>query len=150
MARVSRKVYFGSGRVDNVYSLPCSFHEERTLNGTNVYLYPVPDAVYIMKVWGKFSLDQLDSLDDDLALVYEPAFLNYMRYKLAQAICFENAFTFKPEAKQNLEVLEKNLNWQSPRDLTVSKVSTLNTNSADGLDFANTLKITGGFLPGGY
>src|SRR5260221_6275214 len=50
----SRRPYFGSGRVDNITSLPFNWHFERLLGGSNIYLYFVPDNTYPIKILGKF------------------------------------------------------------------------------------------------
>ncbi len=125
--KLSRSLFFAISRQDGVRSLPTSWHPERVKGGTNIYMYPVPDEAYTIKIWGKFALDQAASLDTDLSLTYEQNYINYMIYKLAKFICDENQITFLPGPSQQLMTYEKNLNYISPIDLTVNKVSTLNT-----------------------
>jgi hypothetical protein len=121
----NRKGYFGSARVDGTQSLPNIRHFERVKDGCDLYLYFVPNAVYPIKIWGKFMLSEVPSLSYDMRLVYERGYLNYVRYKLSDFICSENNITFPYESAQQLSVYEKKLKNTSPKDWSVSKLSTL-------------------------
>ena len=72
-----RHRYFGTARQDNIQSLPYEWHIERTLNGADLYIYFLPSTNYPMKLWGKFKLDELDDLCEDLLLTYDRYYLKY-------------------------------------------------------------------------
>lgn len=122
--KVNRRQYFGQGRVD-FSSLIVSWHPERVLNGTNIYLFPFPESTYPMKIWGKFALTQLESKDDDLSLSYEVAYLDYLTYKLASRICQQNNIGVPPNVAQEIKEFELQLSAMNPIDFTVQTYSTL-------------------------
>lgn len=124
---VSRSMYFGSSRADDIQSLPFNWHMERTLNGLDLYMYYLPDRVYPMKVWGKFGLTEIDfaDLDIDLRLTYDRYFIVYMRYALARFITADYKIPLPSETKLTLEELENKLIYVSPKDYSIKKESTL-------------------------
>lgn len=126
---MSRRPYFGAGRVDNIESLPFSWHFERTLNGSNVFLYFVPNTNYPIKIWGKFGFDNV-TLHEDLSLLYDEYYIDYLRYRLAKRICSEYGITMQPQAAFELEELEAALLDVSPPDMTLTKISTLQKGTA--------------------
>ena len=76
MSELTRKEYFATPRVDQLQALPFSYRVERCLGGANVYLYFVPNEGYEVKVWGKFSLNDV-TLDQDLSLTYDGFYISY-------------------------------------------------------------------------
>jgi hypothetical protein len=73
MAEQTRVGYFGQYRIDNVESLPYEYRMERTLDGTDVYMYFVPSQIFKMKIWGKFGLNSVDlttNMSDFYDLLY--------------------------------------------------------------------------------
>lgn len=62
-----RNQYMGSGRVENVQSLPYQWFFERETGGGNLYLYFQPDKSYPVEVHGIFDLEPL-VLGQDLLL----------------------------------------------------------------------------------
>ncbi len=125
--RVSRDQFFGTGRA-NFDSLIFTWHPERCLNGTNIHLFPFPNAAYPVEIWGKFALTQLTNADVDLSLSYELAYINYFKHKLAQRICQFNTKTFPPEVKEELKIIEDDLGAMNPIDFTQKYISTLADN----------------------
>ncbi|OGT30415.1 MAG: hypothetical protein A3E87_01645 [Gammaproteobacteria bacterium RIFCSPHIGHO2_12_FULL_35_23] len=121
---VNRKAYFGAPRVDGIQSLPFSWHAERVLGGTNLYLYFLPQAEFVLKIWGNFALDQIDDLQTDLSEVYERFYITYMMYALAEYICNFNQRPFPQQNLLKLRQLETKLLNISPPDLTGEKIST--------------------------
>ena len=117
---MTRKEYFAGPRVDNIQSLTYGYRVERTLDGANIYLYFEPADVYQMKLWGKFGLTDV-SLNTDLSLLYDPFYIEYYRYALAQEICEEWGSTFPDESKMKLKAMEKKLMEVSPPDLSMTK-----------------------------
>ncbi|MFA6080717.1 MAG: hypothetical protein WC753_04565, partial [Candidatus Gracilibacteria bacterium] len=73
---MGRKAYFGSGRVDNIQSLPFDWHAERVLGGSNIFLYFVPNTNYPIKIWGKFGFDNV-TFNQDLLLIYDEYYVDY-------------------------------------------------------------------------
>jgi hypothetical protein len=125
MENTQRKRYFGTGRSDNIESLPHRWHVERTLNGSDLYIYFLPSQAYPMKIWGKFGFDEITDLCTDLSLVYDRFYRNYLQYALAEYLCSEYNKSLKPNAEKILRRLEKKLEWVSPMDLSMNKRSTL-------------------------
>lgn len=141
----SRKSYFGSGRVDNIYSLPFNWHFERVLGGSNVYLYFIPDNNYPIKIWGKFGFTDV-TLNDDLLVVYDEYYIDYLRYRLAARICSEYGIAMQPQAMAELQELEESMVDVSPPDLTMTKYSTLQ-GKGKGITWAD-ISLGRGWRPG--
>ena len=144
MSRTSRNKYFGTGRANNIESLPYKWHEERTLNGADFYLYFLPDTNYPMKIWGKFKLDEVADLCEDLSLVYDTYYLKYLTYAVAEEICEDNSFSLPPATEKELRRLEKKLTNVSPMDLTMKKRSLFQTRGTGRYGWAN---LGRGFYP---
>ncbi len=124
MQPVARKDYFGSGRVDNINSLPFNWHFERRKGGSTIFLYFVPDSDYPMEIWGKFGFDSVTK-NQDLSLIFDDYYIDYLRYRLAQRICSEYAIPMQPQTALELDELESAVTDVSPPDLTIGKISSL-------------------------
>jgi hypothetical protein len=124
MQEQARREYFGTGRVDNIQSLPFSWHLERTLDGSKVYLYYVPNAEYVMKAWGKVALTDV-TLQTDLATVYDSYYREYLRFALAEYLCMENSQNMPELAAKKFAEIRKKLMDISPPDLRIRKRGTL-------------------------
>jgi len=133
MQYLSRDQYFQPGRVDNVQSLPFTYHFERALGGGNLFLYYVPQDVYPVKIWGKTGLTEV-TLQTNLSGVYDQFYIEYLRYSLAEYICLDYAEEFPASAKAKLEEIRKKLMDVGPIDLSMKKVNTLGKKQA--LNFA--------------
>ena len=129
MRPTNRKRYFGAGRSDNIESLPTRWHMERTLDGSDMYIYFLPNTNYLMKIWGKFGLEEITDLCADLALVYDRFYRSYLKIKLADRLCVEYDQALKPAAARMLQELEEKLEWVAPYDLVTQKQSTLRRRS---------------------
>lgn len=132
-----RHKYFGTPRQDNIQSLPYQWHIERTLNGANLYIYFLPNTNYPMKLWGKFKLDELDDLCEDLLLTYDRYYLKYLTYVLAKEICEDHQTPFPIEAANELKTLEEKLTYVSPIDVSVNKKSSLTRGDSLNYGYAN-------------
>lgn len=122
--QVPRRAYFGSGRIQNIASLPFSWHLERKLNGANIYLYFLPESDYEATIWGKFRLANV-ALGQNLELTLDEYYIEYLRYGLAGQICEDNNISMPPQTYNRLQELEGIIQDISPPDLTMSKLSTL-------------------------
>ena len=125
MTQTTRDIYFGNGRVDNITSLPFSYHLERETGGSNVWVYYLPDQTYVYNLIGKFALTEV-TLNQDMSLVYDQFYLEYLRYALAQFFCNEYSITFAPEKLKMLQIYEKKLLDVSTPDLTMQKMNFIN------------------------
>ena len=119
MTDMTRDMYFGTARVDNIQSLPFSYRVERGLGGCTIYLYYVPNAAYIFNLSGKYGLTDV-SLFTDMASVYDTYYIEYLRYGLAEYICSEFGATFPDECKMQLARIEKKLLDVEPADLSAT------------------------------
>ncbi len=124
MRSMTRDEYFGLGRIDGIQSLPFSYHLERTLGGSNVYVYYVPQAEYVMKIWGKVGLTEV-TLETNLSAVYDTFYIEYLRFALAEYICIDYAENFPEQAAKKYAEIRKKLMDTSPPDLKLRKVNTL-------------------------
>jgi hypothetical protein len=127
MSYANRDAYFGSGRVNNIQSIPFIYHYERQLNGSKVYVYYLPMDTYTFQIMGKFALTDV-LINTDMSTVYDGFYLAYLRYALAEKMCLEYDITFDPGKKAYLMRMEKLLQQTSPPDLTVRKPNFLGTN----------------------
>lgn len=64
MRKNPRDQYFGQGRAQNVESLPFNWHSERTIGGSNVFIYFFPDTQYPMQLTGLFRLQSVSLFQD--------------------------------------------------------------------------------------
>lgn len=140
----SRRPYFGSGRVDNITSLPFNWHFERVLGGSNIFLYFLPSDNFPIKIWGKFGFTNV-TLNQDLLLTYDEYYIDYLRYRLALRICSEYGIPMQPQAMDELRELEEAMTDVSPPDMSLSKVSTLQGET--GINWGD-INIGRGWRPG--
>jgi hypothetical protein len=131
-----RVTYFGSGRIENINSLPFSWHLERTFNGSNIYIYFLPNINYPLTIWGKFAIADL-SLNQNLQLIFDGYYIEYLRYGLAEQICAEFNIPLQPQAYQRLKEIEKIITDISPPDLSMQKLSYLHGVDAYGYMYAD-------------
>jgi hypothetical protein len=133
LERKTRKQYLGSYRVNDTESLMGEFHIERVKGGSNIFMYYLPNAIYPVTIYGKFSLSTV-TLDQDLELTMEQFYIDYLRYALAEYICDDQQRLFPPNAAQKLKEYEQTIVDISPIDFLVGKKSTLQKQS--GLNWA--------------
>ncbi len=126
--------YFGTTRVDNIESLPFNWTFLRGLGGGTFYMYFLPQGNYPIKIIAKFGLTNV-TLDEDLLTVYDPSYIEYLRYALAQYYCSEYGIMFNPESLKILQAIERQLMYVMPPDLEMRKTSILTRGSP--LNFAD-------------
>jgi len=122
MQDTTRNLYFGTGRVDNIQSLPLQWHLERVKGGSNLYVYYLPNSNYIGNYTGKFALTDV-TLNQDLTLAYDGFYIAYLRYALAEYMCNEYDIEFAAGKKEMLTKMEKKLTDVSPTDMTLKRVT---------------------------
>lgn len=143
MTWVNRDAYFGSGRVNNIQSIPFIYHTERQLNGTRVYVYYLPMDTYTFQIFGKFALTDVTN-NTDLSTVYDGFYTAYLRYALAEKMCLEYDITFDADKKAYLMRMEKLLQQTSPPDLSLRSPNFLGKKRA--LDWQQ-INLGRGFYP---
>lgn len=139
----NRSSYFGTGRVDNISSLPSNWYFNRSLGGGTIYLYFSPAGTYPIKIMGKFGLQNV-TLDTDLTSIYDSSYLEYLRYALAKYMCSEYGILFNPESEKILMSISRTLMDVSPPDISIKKSSILTTGS--GINFGD-VNIGRGWRP---
>lgn len=141
---VSRRPYFGGARVNNIDSLPFSWHAERADGGMNLYLYFLPQQEFPLEIWGKFGLDEITNPLLDLSTVYERFYITYLKFALAEYICNDYQLTMQPSNLATLRDIETQIVTISPMDLTVQKASTFRR--GPGMTWSQ-VNLGGGWTP---
>jgi hypothetical protein len=145
MQKALRQEFWGDSRVLNIESLPFQYHFERVDGGANVYVYYVPNQEFSSNITGKFGLTNV-TLQTDLELTYDGAYISYLRYELANFMCNEYGVSFPERHMRTLLSMKSMLSNQSPPDLSMKKRSTL-TNGY-GINYG-IVNICNGWVPGG-
>ena len=158
MDYVSRRNYYGSSRVDNISTLPFSWNYNRAVGGGNMELYFKPESDYPMKMMVKLFLVDV-TLQTDLTNISEivpytfinsanqgldTAYIEYLRYALAQYMCSEYGVLFNPESEKILTSYKRKLMYESPPDLSSIKTSILT--ECQGLNWGD-INIGKGWRP---
>lgn len=139
----TRKQFQGTSRANGIDSLMQSWYQERELGGTRIFFYFLPDKIYPVTIWGKFSLDSV-ALNQDLEQTVERYYIEYMRYGLGELICHDNNVTFQSQHKLKLEEYEKLVTDVSPPDLSLQKISGLR---GQGMSIWSFVNLSHGWLP---
>lgn len=170
MVQTSRSNYFGSSRVDNIYTLPFSWNYERSVGGGTYGMYFIPDQPYPIKMKAKIFLVDV-TLQTDLQDVtatftnpynvpnytpytfinngiqgYDTAYIEYIRYNLASYFCSEYGIQFNPQSQKILDSYKRKLMYMDPPDLSGKKLSILYADSNPGYSWGD-VNIGKGFRP---
>ena len=154
MSSTSRTNYFGSSRVDNIYTLPFSWNFNRGVGGGTYAMYFIPDQPYPIKMMVKLFLTDA-TLTTDLMNVtetltntynvpfyttytflnnsiqgYDAAYLEYLRYALARFMCSEYGIVFNPQSEAIFQSYQRKLMYESPPDLSMKKLSILQADAS--------------------
>jgi hypothetical protein len=127
--KASRHEFFNTGRVLNIDSLPAMWHGEREKGGMRLYFYFDPISDYTVQLSGKFGLTNV-ALDDDLEDTYDDAYIEYLRFALAEYICMDWGMDFAPNKAKQLQKMIQQLSRLSPADITIRKRSILTSKGA--------------------
>lgn len=151
MDSVTRRNYFGSGRVDNISTLPFNWNYNRGEGGGTLSLYFLPEADYPAKLMVKIFLNEV-TLQTDMTNIsstlpytflqtsnagYDPAYIEYLRYALARYMCSEYGIIFNPQSEKIFRSMERTLMYESPPDLSMIKSTILNAPQYTGLNFGD-------------
>lgn len=143
MDYTTRRVYYGSGRVDNISTLPFNWNYNRALGGGYLALYFKPQSNFPLKIMCKLFLTDV-TLSTDLTNIsstlpytfinssnqgYDTSYIEYLRYALAQYMCSEYGIIFNPESEKILKSLSRTLMDVSPPDISMIKTSILTEGS---------------------
>lgn len=170
MVTTSRTNYFGSSRVDNIYTLPFSWNFERSVGGGSLGMYFIPDQSYPIKIKAKIFLVDV-TLETDLQNVtesfintynvpyytpytfinnsiqgYDTAYIEYLRYALARYMCSEYGVSFNPESEKIFQSYSRKLMYMSPPDLSGKKLTILTSDRAPGFNWGD-VSIGHGWRP---
>lgn len=122
MERDTQYTFFGQGRVDNLRSLPFHYYAERHTDGTKIYLYFVPDAVYQMNITGKYGLNDV-TLTQDLTDVFDRFYLSYLKHLLAKRLCDFYGEQLNESVLGTLQALESKIDRMVGVDLSIRRKS---------------------------
>lgn len=161
MVVTSRTNYFGSSRVDNIYTLPFSWNYDRAVGGGTFATYFIPDQPYPMKMKVKIFLVDV-TLQTDLQNVtesfvntfnvpnyttysflnnsiqgYDTSYIEYLRYTLARYMCSEYGVLFNPQSEKIFQSYQRKLMYMSPPDLSNKKLSILYADSNPGYNWGD-------------
>lgn len=170
MVGTSRTNYFGSSRVDNIYTLPFSWNYERGVGGGTFGMYFIPDTTYPIKM--KVKLFMVDvALNTDMQDVtasftntynvpnyttytfinngiqgYDTSYLEYLRYALARYMTSEYGVLFNPESEKIYQSMVRKLMYMDPPDLSMKKLSILQSDQSPGYSWGD-VNLGHGFRP---
>lgn len=136
----NRKPYFGEPRIQNIESLPYSWHIERCFGGANLYVYFLPNTNYAMQISAKFSLNSV-ALGQDLSTTLDLFYIEYLRYALANKMCEEYNIEFQPQSLMKLRSYQSLIKDISPLDLSMVKMSSLSTNNKGDIYLEANLQL---------
>ena len=161
MVSTSRTDYFGSSRVDDIYTLPFSWHFERGVGGGTFSMYFIPDSNYQVKQMVKIALVDVN-LQTDLQNVlqtqpnsydvpyytnytfinnsiqgYDTSYIEYLRYALARYMCSDYGILFNPQSEKIYQSMIRKLMYMDPPDLTMKKLSILYADSNPGYNWGD-------------
>jgi len=143
MKEATREDYFATGRVEKITTLPYQWHLERVFGGANLYVYYLPLENYAYQLVGKYQLFST-VLNQDLSLIYDNFYIEYLTYGLAQYLCEYYQVIPPPSMVKQLMAFENHMRDVSPMDLTMRKLEYFNTQQGFMYVDAN---IARGFRP---
>jgi hypothetical protein len=161
MVQTSRSNYFGSSRVDNIYTLPFSWNYERGVGGGTFGMYFIPDSTYPIKMKVKIFLVDVVLTTDLMDVTstftntynvphyttysfinngiqgYDTSYIEYLRYALARYMCSEYGIIFNPESEKIYQSMARKLMYMDPPDLSMKKLSILYHDSNPGYNWGD-------------
>lgn len=117
----TRWEYFATNRVEHINSLPNSWHMERVMGGSDLYVYVQPFENYRYQILGKFELAPV-ALNQDLAFTYDNFYMEYLMYGLAIYLCEYYDVIPAISVVKQFQDMEQHLTTLSRMDLTNRKL----------------------------
>lgn len=105
----TRNEYFGPARVDDINTLPVTYHFERQKGGADIYVYPKPDKAYSMNITGKFANPTNLKLDDDILTDLDDYYVSYLRNEGARRAAMESGTPLNPDVLTLLKDLKSKI-----------------------------------------
>lgn len=123
MQPMTRRLYFGDPRVNEIQSIPYTYYTERAIEdgapGMKIFVYFEPSQTsYIFELVGKYSIQEV-GLDTNLNNFLENFYLSYLKYKLASRICEFNGQLLEPNKMATLVTLERQVTEVNAIDLSL-------------------------------
>lgn len=128
----SRSEYFSNIRVDDITTLPLTYHYERAKGGGNIYLYPKPDQSYTLNITGKFENPTNLKLDDDILTSFDDYYVSYLRYEGARRACNNDGTPYNPENQRILQELRSKIEVTPGIDTTMKRRPRRGAANVDG------------------
>lgn len=144
MDSATRRKYYGTGRVDNISTLPFNWNFNRQLGGGNLALYFLPQSNYPLKLMVKLFLTDVQ-LNTDLTNIpatglpytfinsnntgFDTSYIEYLRFELANYMAVEYGVSLTPAAMEKLIEYRRQLMYVSAPDLSMIKTSILTESS---------------------
>ena len=122
LIEISTAEFFNSYKYNPLDGLPRFIIVQPETNLTRITFYPAPSEGYLVSIYGKYQLNELNSNDDMSAVPYY--FIKYLRYALARDLAF-----YKGRASAWDNRLESIYNQLRQDMISTSKVN-LDVNSA--------------------
>lgn len=120
MQQMTQYQYFATARAEKIITLPYCWHLERVMGGANLYVYFLPDKPYVYQIIGKYALNST-TLNQDLSLIYDEWYLEYLRYGLAIYLCEWNGIIPPPSVEKTFREIEQDVTTLNPIDFTFRK-----------------------------
>jgi hypothetical protein len=125
MYRQTRYEYWGTGRVNNINSLPYSYYAEKALGGTKIYVYFSPNpSIDSFQITGRFALSSLE-LDDVVEEFIDNYYRQYVFYSLARRLCDWYGHSWDPQKEFTRLQLERSVTNVNPIDMTRTTINPL-------------------------
>jgi hypothetical protein len=122
---LNRDKYFGSGRINNLETLPALWFSEPTFGGATLYVYPLPNVAYAFQMHAKFRM-QFVTQFQDLSLTLDQNLIDYLTFRVAQRLCAIQGFVCPDNVKQLLNEAESYIrSLIAPPDYAMRRKSTL-------------------------
>lgn len=136
MRESTRYDYFATGRVEEIDSLPYEWRMERVKGGCDVYVYYKPLEDYLFQITGKFLIQKV-ALNQDLEVVFDDFYIEYLMYGLARYLCEFYGVVTPDTIQRELADLENHLRTLSPMDFTLRKLEYFS--SQRGFNYADAI-----------
>jgi hypothetical protein len=126
---VTRKVFFGNSRQDNIRSMPSEFYYEKVNGGCKVILYFSPADTYVLKFVGLKGFEPISNVDIELNDSLDISYQSYLILELAKHICLYMTISIPPLLANNLEEIKKKMKNNNAVDTSFGYISPFTSQS---------------------